>query len=155
MEMHIGCTIKKDFDGVFYEGIIVNYDDPYFFVEYKDGDSEELDIEEVERYKVDDEIVSKDDSPLEGKTGSLYCVSDKDHNGKKFKIGLTRSTDVEKYLTRRYETTWGRGNVVIHCIVPVYNRKLEVAEKNMKLRMNNILGEVVYGTEYEIIKNVY
>ena len=45
----IGCEVEKSFDGCLYRGIVVAHDEPYFLVEYDDGDSEELSTTELKK----------------------------------------------------------------------------------------------------------
>ena len=46
-EKLIGLTFEKDFNGKIFHGKVMAYDDVYFKVQYEDGDTEDLTIEDL------------------------------------------------------------------------------------------------------------
>lgn len=144
---YIGTPILKYYVKRSFNGIVVNYEKPYFIIEYQDGDKEKMTLDEMLKWCVDNDDYS----------GALYMVGDKSTRGK-YKIGCTRKTfDIYKYLKSRYGTAFGRGNVNVYKVVMLKNVDPFHAELEMLNRfgLSRGEGEIVYGSTKEVMNLVF
>lgn len=108
-----------------------------------------VDAKGVEKYVPKDSIQHK-----RVPDGYLYAVKDSCWKNK-FKIGHTKKTEeVRKYLMTRYQTSFGKGNVVIVKLVPVFG-DVRKAEQKMLKRFAYRKGEVVSGSENFVKSKVF
>lgn len=69
------------------------------------------------------------------------------HWKNKFKVGHTHKiTDVRNYIMSKFQTPFGKGNVVIVKIVPIFGDVMK-SKKNMLARFHSRNGVVVTGDE--------
>lgn len=143
---YIGERIVRRLNGKTVEGTIVNVHNDVYTVDYK-GVYGELSFKQVIQFI----------SPYSDCDGYLYAVRDRDWKNK-VKIGYTQNTgdDPKKELISRYSTPFGKGQVEVLKIVPVYGNVRE-AERKMLMRfgLSRGTGEIVYGSPKSIIKHVH